>query len=330
MTRGGELAVLRCGTVQFNHRPGDKAANMQVVERYAREAHRAGVKVLAFPEMCLTGYWHARNLDREGWVALAEPVPGGPSCDAVSALARDLDMAIGVGLIEFADDGRLFNCYAVALPDGSIHRHRKIHAFEGPHVSSGDGFTVFDTPWGVRLGVLICYDNNIIENVRATALLGADILLEPHQTGATHSRSPHGMRPIDPDLWHRRAEDPERLRAEFQGDKGRGWLMRWLPSRAHDNGLFLLFANGVGEDDGEVRTGNAMILDPYGRILVESTSIEDDLVVADLDLDLLPLSTGRRWIRGRRPDLYVSLTQPLGQELSPMEARFSPEPVKLR
>ena len=46
--------------------------------------------------------------------------------------------------------------------------------------------------------------------------------------------------------------------------------MRWLPSRAHDNGLFLIFSNGVGADDDEVRTGNAMILDPYGRILAES------------------------------------------------------------
>ena len=104
--------------------------------------------------------------------------------------------------------------------------------------------------------------------------------------------------------------------------------MRWLPSRAHDNGMFLLFANGVGEDDGEVRTGNAMILDPYGRTLVESTSIDDDMVTADLDLDLLPLSTGRRWIRGRRPELYGILSQPLGHELSPLEARFSSEPVR--
>jgi predicted amidohydrolase len=301
-----------------------------VVEHYAREAQRAGVKLLTFPEMCLTGYWHTRNLGLEGWIALSEPVPDGASCRAVSDLARDLDMAIGVGLIERAADGRLYNCYAVALPDGSIHRHRKLHAFEGPHVSSGDSFTVFDTPWGVRLGILICYDNNIVENVRATALLGADILLAPHQTGATHSRSPHGMRPIDPTLWHRRAEDPERLRAEFQGDKGRGWLMRWLPSRAHDNGMFLLFANGVGEDDGEVRTGHAMILDPYGRILAESSAIDDDLVVADLDPGLLPLSTGRRWIRGRRPELYGSLCQPLGHELPPLEARFSTEPVKPR
>ena len=277
--------------------------------------------------MCLTGYWHARTLDRAGWEALSEPVPEGPYTARLLGLARELGMVIGMGLVERAG-GSLYNAYVVALPDGRCHRHRKIHAFESPHVASGDGFTVFDTPLGVRVGVLICYDLNILENVRATALLGCDVLLAPHQTGGTDSRSPHAMKPIDPALWHRRDEDPEALRREFQGDKGRGWLMRWLPSRAHDNGLFLLFANGVGLDDGEVRTGNAMILDPYGRVVAESRAIEEDLVVADLDLSLLPLSTGRRWIRARRPELYGSLTVPLGHELGPREARFSEDPVK--
>jgi predicted amidohydrolase len=186
---------------------------------------------------------------------------------------------------------------------------------------------VFDTPLGVRVGVLICYDTNIVENVRATALLGCDILLAPHQTGGTASRSPHGMKPVDLELWHNRHADPEALRREFQGDKGRGWLLRWLPSRAHDNGLFLLFANGVGLDDDEVRTGHAMIIDCYGRIQAETQAIEDDLVVADLDLSLLPLCTGRRWIRARRPELYGALTVPLGHEMAPHEARFSDKPT---
>ncbi|MBV9288298.1 MAG: acyltransferase, partial [Hyphomicrobiales bacterium] len=89
-----------------------------------------------------------------------------------------------------------------------------------------------------------------------------------------------------------------------------------------------LFSNGVGEDDGEVRTGNAMILDCYGRILVETWRAKDEVVVADLDLDLLPLSTGRRWIRGRRPELYGLLTKRLGFELDPRAARFSSAPAR--
>ena len=91
---------------------------------------------------------------------------------------------------------------------------------------------------------------------------------------------------IDPVLWRRRDEDPAAIEAEFRGAKGREWLMRWLPARAHDNGLFILFSNGAGEDDGEVRTGNATVLDPYGRILAETWKAEDRTVVVDLDLGL--------------------------------------------
>ncbi|WP_306461126.1 nitrilase-related carbon-nitrogen hydrolase, partial [Enterobacter hormaechei] len=73
--------------------------------------------------------------------------------------------------------GRCYNAYAVCLPDGALHVHRKLHAFEHPALASGDRYTVFDTPWGVRVGVLICWDNNLVENARATALLGAEVLM---------------------------------------------------------------------------------------------------------------------------------------------------------
>jgi predicted amidohydrolase len=317
------MASIRCGSVQFQHRANDKDYNLSVIGGFARSAAAQGVQILAFPEMCITGYWHVRNLDRAALESLAEPIPDGASVRAVAALARENGIAIGAGLIERAPDGRLFNSYFICQPDGQVHRHRKIHAFENEHIDSGDRYTVFDTPWGVRLGILICWDNNIVENARATALLGADILIAPHQTGGCHSRSPHAMGLIDPALWERRAQDPASIEAEFRGPKGREWLLRWLPARAHDNGFFLVFSNGVGEDDGEVRTGNAMVIDPYGRILSETWKAEDHLVIADLDLELLPLCTGRRWIRGRRPELYGLLTQRLGHELDARQARFS-------
>jgi predicted amidohydrolase len=130
------------------------------------------------------------------------------------------------------------------------------------------------------------------------------------------------MKPIDVRLWEQREADPDALRAEFQGAKGRGWLMRWLPSRAHDNGMFLLFANGVGRDDDEVRTGNAMVLDPYGDVIAETASLEDDLVVADLDASLLASSSGRRWMRARRPELYGPLVERTGREEETRKVRF--------
>jgi predicted amidohydrolase len=321
------MTILRCGTVQFCHRADDKAYNLAVVASFAREAAERGVRLLAFPEMCVTGYWHVRNLDRQRIEDLAEEVPDGPSVRMLLDLSARHAMAIGAGLLERAGDGRLYNSYVVCLPDGSVHCHRKLHAFESEHIASGDRFTVFDTPWGVKAGILICWDNNLVENVRATALLGADVLFAPHQTGGCLSRSPHAMGLIDVELWRRRAEDPHSIEEEFKGPKGREWLLRWLPARAHDNGLFVLFSNGVGEDDGEVRTGNAMILDPYGRILAETHRAADMMVTADLDLDLLPLSTGRRWVRGRRPELYGILTERQGYELEPRQARFSAAPV---
>ena len=98
--------------------------------------------------------------------------------------------------------------------------------------------------------------------------------------------------------------------------------MRWLPSRAHDNGLFLVFSNGVGVDDDEVRTGNAMILDCYGRILAETCKAGEDMVVADLDASLLETCTGRRWMRTRRPELYKLIATPTGNEIDTRTSRF--------
>ena len=98
--------------------------------------------------------------------------------------------------------------------------------------------------------------------------------------------------------------------------------MRWLPSRAHDNGMFLLFSNGVGPDDDEIRTGNAMVLDPYGEIIAETRALGDAMVVADLDASLLPMSSGRRWLRARRPELYASLAERTGQEQETRVVRF--------
>ncbi|MBN1345838.1 MAG: nitrilase family protein [Phycisphaerae bacterium] len=317
------MRSIRAASVQFNHLPGNKAANLEKIRAFARAASERGVALVAFPEMCITGYWHVRRLTRREVDALAEPIPDGASTRALLALADEHGMTIGAGLIERAADGALYNSYVVAMPGGQAARHRKIHCFISEHMASGDEFTVFDTPQGCRVGVLTCYDNNIVENVRATALLGAEILLAPHQTGGCDSPSPKAMGLIDPERWRKRYENPEAIEAELRGPKGRGWLMRWLPSRAHDNGVFLIFSNGVGIDDDEVRTGNAMILDPYGEVLAETGRADDDMVVADLDAGLLDECTGRRWIKSRRPGLYHSLTVATGQEQDTRTLRFS-------
>jgi predicted amidohydrolase len=317
------LKSIKAAAVQFQHAPGNKNYNFDRIHWFAESASKQNVDLLVFPEMCVTGYWHIRHLSREEVQNLAEPIPDGPSTNELLALALKFKMTIGAGLIECTEDGTLYNTYVVAMPDGNFAFHRKLHCFISEYMSSGDDYTVFDIPQGARVGILICYDNNIIENVRIAKLRGTEILLAPHQTGGCHSPSPRCMGKIDPTLWKNRRNNPKAIEAEFRGPKGRDWLMHWLPARAHDNGIFIVYSNGVGLDDDEVRTGNAMILDPYGDILVETYKADDDIVIAKLDPKVLHMCTGERWLSSRRPELYSPLTMSTGKEKDTRTVRFS-------
>ncbi len=316
------MRKIRVAAVQIEHAAGDKEANLCKIRDFAAQAAEREAEIVIFPECCITGYWFLRKLPREQIAALAEPVPDGPSSQEIIRQACERKMTIGAGLVEI-DDGTLYNTYVVAMPNGRTVKHRKIHCFISEHMASGSEYTVFDSPHGCRLGVLTCYDNNLIENVRITALKGAEILLAPHQTGGCETGDPHTMGMIERRLWDERESNSQAIEAEFRGDKGRGWLMRWLPSRAHDSGIFLVFSNGVGVDDNEIRTGNAMILDPYGRILAETWKAGDDMVVADLDPALRDgNNSGQRFIRARRPELYGPLAERTGQEQDMRSVRF--------
>ncbi len=314
--------TIRAASVQFEHTPGDKRANINKMDAFLNTAAESGVEIIVFPECCITGYWFLRKLSREELLALAEPVFGGESSKALVERAKRYNMTIGAGFIEKTDSGTLYNSYIVALPDGRTYRHRKVHCFISEHMDSGSEFTVFDSPHGVKLGVLTCYDNNIGENVRITALKGAQILLAPHQTGGCTSTNPHTMGLVHRSLWDNRRRNRKAIEDEFCGPKGRGWILRWLPARAHDNGIFLIFSNGVGVDDDEIRTGNAMIIDPYGRIIKETWKADDDMVIADLDMSLLVENTGQRWIKTRRPELYALLSKSTGMEEDTRSVRF--------
>jgi hypothetical protein len=147
-----------------------------------------------------------------------------------------------------------------------------------------------------------------------------EVLLAPHQTGGFPIRYA-GMGVIDRRLWDRRRRSPDALRREFQGSKGREWLMRWLPSRAYDNGCYLVFSNGVGPDGDQVRTGNAMILDPHGRVMTESRALGDDVVIADLDPSPLAHNLGRSHLQTRRPELCLPLVKGRARRASTKASR---------
>ncbi|PWT95249.1 MAG: nitrilase, partial [Bacteroidetes bacterium] len=145
--------------------------------------------------------------------------------------------------------------------------------------------------------------NNIIENVRATALLGAQIIFMPHVTMCTPSPMP-GRGFVDPVLWQNRERDPVPLRQEFDGPKGREWLMKWLPARAYDNGIYAVFTNAVGMDDDQLKNGNSLILDPYGEIIAECKTLGDDYTVGVCTPEKLTLAGGFRYRNARKPELY--------------------------
>jgi predicted amidohydrolase len=166
---------------------------------------------------------------------------------------------------------------------------------------------------GWKCGILICYDNNIIENVRATKLLGADIIFMPHVTMCTPSTRP-GAGFVDKALWDNREIDPTSLRIEFDGMKGRDWLMKWLPSRAYDNASYVVFSNPIGMDDDQLKNGCSMIIDPFGDIITECRSFDDCIATATISPEKLTQAGGFRYMNARRPELYRDI---IGMEHTP-------------
>ncbi len=296
---------IRISSAQFEHRSGDKAYNLSVIDRLAKKAAQQGSHAIAFHECSVTGYTFARHLSKEQMLELAELVPEGESIKKLTAIAVKHDVAVLAGLFEKDRDDNLFKAYVCVDKNGLVAKHRKLHPFINPFLNPGNSYTVFELN-GWKCGILICYDNNIIENVRATKLLGADIIFMPHVTMCTPSTRP-GAGFVDPELWINRETDPVSLRLEFEGMKGREWLMKWLPARAYDNAVYVVFSNPIGMDDDQLKNGCSMIIDPFGDIIAECRTLGDDLVTATLIPEKLIQAGGYRYIKARRPELYKDI-----------------------
>ncbi|MDJ1495853.1 nitrilase family protein [Cytophagaceae bacterium DM2B3-1] len=293
---------LRIATAQFENKSGDKEYNLGIIRKLTGRAAEQGAQVVAFHECSITGYTFARHLSREQMLDLAERIPEGESIAKLTAIAREYNVAILAGLFEKDEKDQLFKAYVCVDSNGLVAKYRKLHPFINPHLLPGDQYVVFDL-YGWKCGILICYDNNVIENVRATALLGADIIFMPHVTMCTPSTRP-GAGFVDPKLWENRDADPTSLRMEFDGMKGRAWLMKWLPARAYDNGIYAIFSNPIGMDDDQLKNGCSMILDPFGDVIAECRNLGDDVVVATCTPEKLEQAGGYRYRKARRPELY--------------------------
>lgn len=303
---------LKISTAQFENRSGDKAYNISVIEKLTRKAAEEGSKVVAFHECSITGYTFARHLSKENMLEIAEFIPEGESIIKLTEIAKKYNITILAGLFEKDVNDQLFKAYVCVDKNGLVAKYRKLHPFINPYLTAGNQYCVFDL-YGWKCGILICYDNNVIENVRASKLLGADIIFMPHVTMCTPSTRP-GAGFVDPKLWENRENDSASLRLEFDGLKGRGWLMKWLPSRAYDNAVYVVFSNPIGMDDDQLKNGCSMIIDPFGDIVAECRTLGDDIVSSILTPEKLTQAGGYRYINARKPDLYKDI---IGKEHVP-------------
>ena len=296
---------IRISTAQFENRSGDKTYNLSVIDRMSEQAAQQGSHAIAFHECCITGYAFARNFSKQQMLDLSEFIPEGESIQQLTAIAAKNKITILAGLFEKDTNDHIYKAYVCVNSNGLLAKFRKLHPFINKHITPGDQYCVFELQ-GWTCGILICYDNNIIENVRATTLLGANIIFMPHVTMCTPSTRP-GAGFVDPELWKKRETDPTSLRIEFDGLKGREWLMKWLPARAYDNGIYAVFSNQIGMDDDQLKNGCSMILDPFGDIIAECRNLGEDLVTATLTPQKIKDAGGTRYIQARRPELYKDI-----------------------
>ena len=275
----------------------DKAANIRTASRLVRRAAEAGAKIVCLPELFNTMYFCVER--RPEYFDWAEPIPG-PTTDTMAALARETGTVLICPVFERTADGTYYNAAAVLGPDGELlGKYRKSsipfmdrarsHEPRGDekfYFAPGDlGFPTFETPFG-RIGILICYDRHFPEAARVLGLGGAEIVFVPTNTTRM---------------------------ARYLWD---------LELRAHAiaNVYYVCGVNKVGVDAGgssRDHHGDSLVCNPRGEILAQASATEEDVVLADVDLSVIPeLRALWGYYRDRRPDLYgpvAEVTTPDGQ-----------------
>jgi beta-ureidopropionase len=257
----------------------DRAANLTRALEVMGEAKQAGADLIAFPEVILDRFFPQVPGDRKA-LDLAEPIPG-PTSDRIAERARELGLVTVFNLYELdRNTGRRFDSSPVFDADGTllgITRMVHITDYEGFHEQDyyhpGDrGVPVYDTRVG-RVGVAICYDRHYPEVMRALGVAGAELVVIP-QAG-TIGEWPEGL------------YEAEVRTAAFQ------------------NGYFAILANRVGIEGKLHFSGESFAVDPEGTVLARGKSLEEDLVLVDLDLSACATSTARKlfW-KHRRAELY--------------------------
>jgi N-carbamoylputrescine amidase len=280
--------IVKCGLIQaHNVAPTDaplaeiRQANIDNQMKMVEDAARQGVQMLCFQEIFTTPYFCAEQQTR--WYDAVERIPDGPTVKLMQDVAKEHGMVLIVPIYEEEQTGVYYNSAAVIDADGKyLGKYRKTHI---PHVNPGFwekfyfrpgnlGYPCFDTAF-VRIGVYICYDRHFPEGARCLGLNGAEIVFNPSATVAGLSEY----------LW--KLEQP---------------------AHAVANGYFVGAINRVGTEApwniGEFY-GQSYFCDPRGRILAEGSRDQDELIVADLDMDMIrEVRNTWQFFRDRRPDAY--------------------------
>jgi N-carbamoylputrescine amidase len=289
----------KVGLIQMRCTPQPEE-NLARAKDMIRDAAKKGANIVCLPELFLTQYFCQR--EDAGLFDLAESIPG-PTTNALTPLARELNVVLIASLFEKRARGLYHNTAAMLDSDGSLKGiYRKMHIPDDPlyyekfYFTPGDlGFKAFDTQVG-RIGTLVCWDQWYPEGARLTALQGAEILFYPTAIG-----------------WHP-AEKQQYGVAQHDA---------WRTiQRAHAiaNGVFVCVVNRVGHEDGNVRGnkakeglglefwGGSFVADPFGRILVEGSHDKEEVIVAQIDLNQLE-DTRRNWpfLRDRRIESYGAI-----------------------
>jgi 5-aminopentanamidase len=267
------VTTIRLALAQIPSVYHQKAANLERAERVMRLAADGGAQLILFPEMFLTGY-----LVWERLTELAEPLDG-PSIRRLQQLALDLRLLTVCGFPERAEGDALYNTACVIDRDGRLlGGYRKTHLFaDEPGVfSPGDRLPVFESALGT-VGVLICYDIEFPEPVRAVALSGAPLILV----------STANMEPYE-------------VSQEV-----------FLRSRALENGIYMAVANTIGEDHRYRYFGQSSVANPQGKLIARAGP-DEGIVMADLDLnEASRAQQASAYLGRRRPSLYGTLTRSL-------------------
>ncbi|MFJ2394080.1 MULTISPECIES: carbon-nitrogen hydrolase family protein [unclassified Streptomyces] len=261
---------MRTALLQSSGRPGSVVENLKVLDAAAGRAAAAGAGLLAAPEMFLTGYAIGDDIAR-----LAEPADG-DAADAIAEIATRHGVAVAYGYPERSGE-RVHNSAQLISADGTrLANYRKTHlfgCFERDHFTPGDQPVVQAELNGLRVGLMICYDVEFPENVRAHALAGTDLLVVP--TAQMH---------------------PFQFVAESV-----------VPVRAFENQMYVAYVNRVGVEGEFEFVGLSTLAGPDGVARTRAGRAEE-LVLADADPAFLAASReANPYLKDRRPGLYGSL-----------------------